>query len=168
MSMNPDKMIEDNMNLVYFTINKFYPTLIKDEDIIQCGMIGLWKAINTWDENVSKFANYACRCIGYEINNELKRRKRQKPTLSLEYCLYDSDDNTTSLGDLISGDSDVNYFDVQPFYESLSQKDREVFTLLYQGFTGKKIASELGISNQTAYKYIRRIRTLWGKFYGDD
>lgn len=168
MSMNQQKLIEDNMNLVYFTIHKFYPKMINDEDIVQCGMLGLCNAANTWDESRSNFATFACRCIGYEINNELKRRKRYSNTLSLNYCVTTPDGEVNSFGDLIAGDVDVDYFDVQPFYDSLNQKDKEVFDLLHNGYNKRELAKHLGISVKTAHLYTRRLRTLWRNYYGDN
>lgn len=166
--MNQQKLIEDNMNLVYFTIHKFYPKMISDEDIIQCGMVGLCNAANTWDESRSNFTTYACRCIGYEINNEIKRRKRQSNTVSLDNYVTSSDGEADSFGDLIAGDKDVDYFDVQPFYDSLHQKDREIFNLLREGLTNRELAKQLGVSVQTAHAYTRRLRTLWRNYYGDN
>lgn len=166
--MSQQKLIEENMNLVYFTIHKFYSNLITDEDIIQCGMVGLCKAANTWDESVSTFANYACCCISYEINNELKRRKRQKNTLSLDYPVNGTDGEVDSFGDLIAGNKDVDYFDIQPFYDQLSPREKEAFSLLYQGLSTKELAKQLVVSRQTACAYSRRLRILWRNYYGDN
>lgn len=168
MSMNQQKLIEDNMNLVYFTIHKFYPKMIADEDIIQCGMLGLCNAANTWDESRSNFTTFACRCIGYEINNEIKRRKRHSNTLSLDYCVANVDGEPDSFGNLIAGDKEIDYFDVQPFYDGLQEKDKEVFALLQNGCSNRELARQLGVSVQTAHAYTRRLRTLWRNFYGDN
>jgi len=165
--MNQQKLIEDNMNLVYFTIHKFYPKMIADEDIVQCGMLGLCNAAQTWDETRSNFTTFACRCIGYEINNELKRRKRHKNTLSLDYPVNTPDGDVDSFGSLIAGDKDVDLFDVQPFYDSLSAKDKEVFDVLRKGVTNRELAKELGVGVSTAHSYTRRLRTLWRNYYGD-
>ena len=40
------KFIEENVNLVYVIVREYYPTFIFDEDVIQCGMVGLCKAAN--------------------------------------------------------------------------------------------------------------------------
>lgn len=167
MSMNQQKLIEDNMNLVYFTIHKFYPNMIADEDIVQCGMVGLCNAAQTWDESRSNFTTFACRCIGYEINNELKRRKRHNNTLSLDYYIGNSESEVHTFGEVVAGDNDVDYFDVRPFYDSLSSKDKEIFSVLQKGVTNKELAETFGVGASTAHYYTRRIRTLWRNFYGD-
>ena len=155
------------MNLVYFIIRKFYPNLIRDEDIVQCGMLGLCKAAETWDENKSKFSNYAGCCIGYEIDKELKRRKRQINTISLDYPVKDKDGTVDSLGDFVKGDNDVDYVNVQPFYDILNPREHEVFSLLHSGLTPKEVAKQLGVSHQLVYSYMRRLKLLWRKHYGE-
>ena len=155
------------MNLVYFIIHKFYPNLIMDEDIIQCGMLGLCKAVQTWDESKSKFSNYAGCCIGYDIKNELKRRKRQINTISLEHPVKDNAMELEPLGNLIAGDSDVDYVNIQPFYETLKPREKEVFELLYKGVPIKGISDSLGISKNTVNTYKRRLQLLWRNYYGE-
>lgn len=165
--MNPQQLVEENMNLVYFIIRKYYPGLINDEDIVQIGMLGLCRAANTWDESISKFSNYAGCCIGYAINNELKARNRQIKSLSIEYPITDKNGETDTLADFIKGDNDVDYVNLQPFYDKLKPRQQEVFALLHKGLTVKEIANHFGVSTQTIYSYMRKLRTLWRKHYGD-
>ena len=165
--MNRQQLIEENMNLVYFIIRKFYPNLIRDEDIVQLGMVGLCKAANTWDESISKFANYAGRCIGYEISKELKHRKRQINPISLDYPIKDDNGEVISLVEFMVGDKDIDYVNIQPFYDKLNPREQEVFNLLHSGLTPREVATQLGVSRQTAYLYTRRLRTLWRNHYGD-
>jgi RNA polymerase sporulation-specific sigma factor len=165
--MNQQQLIEENINLVYFVIHKYYPNLIKDEDIVQLGMLALCKAANTWDESISKFSGYACRCIGYEINNELKHRKRQINTISLATPVKGDNGKTDDLSNFIVGEEDIDYVKLQPFYDKLNSKEQDVFALLHNGLTPKEIAKKLGISRTTVYFYVRRLRTLWRDYYGD-
>lgn len=74
--MNDDKLIKDNIPLVYHIINKYYPTYTKDEDIIQAGMLGLVKASKNYSNQKSKFSTYAGVCIRNEIVNELRYRQK--------------------------------------------------------------------------------------------
>ena len=167
MPMSRQSLIEDNMNLVHFVIHRYYPESIKDEDIIQCGMVGLCKAADTWDETTSKFSSYASRCIGYEINNEIKRRKRWNKTSSLDQPVEGKDNDVCSLGDLIAGDKDVDYVNVRAFHDQLKPKDQSVFALMCEGLTVAEIAERIGVSRRTAHTYTRKIRTLWRNYYGD-
>ena len=40
MPMNKNELVEKNMKLVYYIINKHYPTYSYNEDVIQEGMVG--------------------------------------------------------------------------------------------------------------------------------
>jgi RNA polymerase sigma factor (sigma-70 family) len=51
--------------LVEFTARRFFPRLRHDQDLLQCGLIGLWEATRTWS-GAGEFAAYASRCI---LNN---------------------------------------------------------------------------------------------------
>lgn len=44
-----EKMVEDNKNLVFYTIARYFPNYKTDEDVIQTGMIGLWYACQRGD-----------------------------------------------------------------------------------------------------------------------
>lgn len=81
--MDKNKLIEDNMNLVYYLISRYYPTFIKDEDLIQCGMVGLCKAANSSNAIKYKFSTYASACILNEIKSEFIRRKKYAKEESL-------------------------------------------------------------------------------------
>lgn len=82
--MNRQQLVEDNVNLVYYLIRKYYPTLINDEDIIQIGMVGLCEAAKRWDSNKSKFSTYAGSWIKNEIKHELQERASRQVEVSLE------------------------------------------------------------------------------------
>ena len=68
-------LIEENINLVNFTINNFFSWVLVDrEEIFQAGCIGLLRSIRYYNENSSNsFSTYAVTCIRREIINELKR-----------------------------------------------------------------------------------------------
>ena len=88
--MSKEKLIEDNMKLVYFIVHKYYPAFGKNEDVIQEGMVGLVKAADTWDESKSKFSTYACACILTEIRTYFKQQSKHQNVLSLDKVLPNS------------------------------------------------------------------------------
>lgn len=61
---------EKNMPLVYHIFNKYYYTLERyKQDLIQCGMLGLWKACLKFDETKqTQFSTLASKCIRNEMN----------------------------------------------------------------------------------------------------
>lgn len=162
--MNRQKLIEDNINFVYFLIHRYYPSYITDEDIVQCGMVGLCKAADSWDETRSTFSTFASRVILNEIGMEFKRRKKRIKTLSLDYPMGEEE---VTFGDMLVGESDVEYFDIDDFYNQLTPREKECFDLLKLGLKPVEIGRKLGISRQLVNYHLRLLRLRWEKVYGD-
>lgn len=154
------QLIEDNLNLVYHIVNKYYPTYIHDEDIIQCGMLGLCKAADKWDEGKSQFSTFACHCILNEIRMEFRKRAKHQNILSLDYEVDSEDGERTSFGNLIVGDEDVEYVDFGIDLGLLTEREKIVYRLSYAGMNGVEIAQKLGISPQAVGKIKRKLRGL--------
>lgn len=165
--MNVQALIEENINLVYFIVHTYYPTFSKDEDIIQTGMLALCNAANTFDESKSKFTTYASRSIRNEINLELRRRKKHRGVLSLDYEVNTNEGGRTTFGDLQVGDEDVVYVDDVRFYESLTPDEQLVFEKDQRGFSPDEIAESNGWSLQKVWKTLRTIQIKWRKFNED-
>ena len=85
------KFIEENVNLVYVIVREYYPTFIFDEDVIQCGMVGLCKAANKW-EGRGKFSSFARKIILDEIRTEFKSRAKRSTEISLESLMEEKRD----------------------------------------------------------------------------
>ena len=159
--MNRQQLIEDNMNLVHFIISKHYPTFIGDEDIAQCGMIGLCRAADTWKDDKSAFSTYASKCILNEIYDEFKRRCRHKEVWSLDYPIRNEDGETTASGDLVVGDDGVDFVDDKPFYDRLNKTEQMIVDYKKLGYTNAEIAKKLDCSVNNVTHYLRKIRRIW-------
>lgn len=166
MSMNKQQLIEENMNLVYFVINTYYPTFRADEDVIQAGMLGLCRAADTWNEELSKFSTYASRCILNHIRKELTSRKKHQGLLSLDYEV-NGEEGTIPFGDLLEGDSDIDFVDVEPIMDKLNPTEREVLSLLASGMSPNDITDKFGWSKQRTNNIMRKIRLVWRNYNGD-
>ena len=153
-----DELIQNNIGLVYSVIRKYYTTFVHDEDIISAGKLGLCKAANTWDEGITQFSTYAYTCIINEIRMELRSRAKQPETLSLEYELNDNDGNVTTYGDLIVGEFDIDYLDIDAIRELLDKREQEVLELKHIGMKSKEIGKELGIGAEQVRRIVRKIR----------
>lgn len=165
--MNQQQLVEENMNLVYFTIHKFYSYLAKDEDIIQVGMIGLCNAVKSFDESKSAFGNYAVCCIRNAINYELRKRKKQIPTLSLEYEVLDANGKADNLIDLLVGEEDIPYMDLNGFYSQLDSLEKEIYQLRQEGMSVTDVAKTLKVSRDTVYQRMRKMKLKWRNTNGD-
>lgn len=150
------------MNLVYSLVSKEYPTYTHDEDIIQCGMLGLCKSAEKWNEEKGKFSTFAWKCIRNEINAEFRRRSKQKGVLSLDYEVDGEDGERTSFGDFVVGEEDVAYVDVEFDSDSLTNRENQIFGLYKQGLTPDEIVKIVGCPKQCVWKTMRKIRILRG------
>jgi DNA-directed RNA polymerase len=159
-TLTKQKLIEDNMNLVYALVSREYPTYLRDEDIIQCGMLGLCQAAEKWDENKGKFSAFAWFCIRNEILKEFRRRAKHQGVLSLDYETV-TDGVRGSLGDTIVGDEDVLYID--DCEHQLNPLQKQILGLLKKGLPAKDIAKQLGCTRQNVQWTQRKIRILRGQ-----
>lgn len=155
--MSNQKLIEDNIKLVYHIIHKCYPSWINDEDVVQAGMLGLCKAADTWDESKSKFSTYAGACISNEIKIEFRNRKKHNGVLSLDYEMTDDRGEDVSLGELCVGEEDVEFVDLVEFNKRLTPKDREIIGLRQQGLTTAEIGKIFGCSSTTISRKLRKM-----------
>lgn len=158
-NMRNQKLIDENIELVYYIVHKHYPTFVDDEDIIQCGMLGLCKAANTWDENKSTFSTYAGKCIRNEINYEFRNRKKHQGVLSLDYEYSNDSDEDITLKDTVVGQDDVDYVDATFVYQNLNPLECEIVDCKRKGMTTIEIANQLGCSKKTVATKIRKIKS---------
>lgn len=156
--VNRRKLIEDNINLVYFVIHKNFPNYATDEDIVQVGMLGLCKAANSWNESKGTFSTFAIPSIYNTICKEFRSRNRHKPTYSLEYNYSESDDDPLTLGDMLVGDSDVDWVDIEELCSPLSERERTIVEMKRTGLTQPEIAKKLGVSQQCVSSYLRQAK----------
>lgn len=163
-----EQAIIDNEKLVYFVVNKFFPEFRGDEDIIQVGRIGLWKACANYDNSRSKFSTFATKCIYNAIKAELSDRAKELcwsgEVVSLDEPLYfNKDGNAVTLAHLIPDPSDeycaIDY-DLSFLSGKLSERDAEVFKLSVYGFSATEIGRAFGYTRAWASRIIRKAQTL--------
>ena len=162
--MEVNKLIEDNMTFVYYLVKKYYPKFLFDEDIIQCGMVGLVKAAQTWDETKTKFTPYSSFCILNEIRQEFIRRSKYSTDTSLEKNVCEH----LTLGEVLVGDQDVSEFNVDALYSRLTAKEKAVFDLKAAGYKQKEIAERIGCTQQGVSYCLGRIKTKMEECYEDN
>ena len=93
-------IMEKYKELVNMKVSKYYIIGAEKEDIIQEGMIGLYKAIKSYsDDKNASFKSFANMCIERQLITAIKTSNRQKHMplnsyLSLNTSAYDEEDNT--------------------------------------------------------------------------
>lgn len=160
--MYDKNLFESNVNLVYYIVNKYFYNFRGDDDVIQSGLIGLWKACKSYDPDKSKFATYASKCILNQIR--LYFRHESKYTNNVSVSL---DENITISND---GDEVCRYDlleDLVAIYcmddFELTHKETQVLHLKSKGYTDLEISKKLNLSQpyvsrikNSAYKKIKK------------
>ncbi len=147
------------------------------EDVIQEGMIGLYKAIRSFcaDKNAS-FQTYAEICISREIISAIRKAARLKhsplnTSISLSTPVGD-EDGTLEEALAVSGslDTEAEFMENDMFLNLLENKDRifsrmehEVLQKLTEGKSYHQIGEELGKDYKAIDNAIQRIKRKIGK-----
>ena len=170
LTKNINDLISENKNLIYFVINKSFKQYLSNDDIIQEGYIGLWKAIKTYD-NSSSFSTYAIKCIYNNILMYIRDHisKFHNNILSLDYLYNDEKEETE--GDLyncikveeeyIKLKIDLLY---KPFIKTLSEKEQKILYYNFLGYSQTKIGEKLNCSQKIICMYLSNIRKKLKKY----
>jgi len=167
-------LIEKYQELVNMKVGKYFIIGAEKEDIIQEGMIGLFKAIKNFDiDKQNSFKTFANLCIERQLITAIKTSNRQKHMplnsyLSLNTSAYD-DDNNTSLLEVFnsnSGEDPLDTITKKEYYrlvesaidKSLSSFEKEVLKRFVQGESYISIAEKLNAPVKSIDNAIQRIR----------
>lgn len=150
------------------------------EDIVQEGMIGLYKAIRDFrDDKLSSFRAFAELCITRQIITAIKTATRQKHIplnsyVSLNKPIYDEDSDRTLL-DVISCSrvtdpeelviNDEDFGDIEEkMGEILSDLEWQVLTAYLDGKSYQEIAAELDRHVKSIDNALQRVKRKLEKY----
>ena len=146
------------------------------EDLIQEGMLGLYKAVRDYrDDRLASFRSFAELCITRQIITAIKTATRQKHVPLNGYLSFSqspndaSDDGDCSLADVLPGPTThdpVNQVISAEEVESLmvcltsmlSDLEGRVLRLYLHGLSYERIAGELGCDCKTVDNALQRIK----------
>ncbi|MFD1414784.1 RNA polymerase sporulation sigma factor SigH [Oceanobacillus jeddahense] len=154
-----DLLIHRYLNFVRLKARTYFLVGADKEDIIQEGMIGLYKAIRDFDmEQPTPFKAFAELCVTRQIITAIKTATRQKHLplnsyVSLDKPIYEEESDRTLL-DIISSPEDSDpeemlinreEFGAMEFKlsELLSGLEKQVLQLYLDGCTYQEIAEQL-------------------------
>ena len=162
-----DQMISDNENLVMYTISRYFPTFLYDDDIRQLGYIGLWKACEKYDASLNtKFGSYAVKAIRGEIIKYLRSLQTQMrgtkvPNISLSEPMFDGGE---SLEDHISAGT-LGWIDTEGFYNALTDRQKLIVRRrIIDKATYQEIGDEIGISRERVRQEVVRIKQKFDEY----
>ncbi|BCJ87356.1 RNA polymerase sigma-H factor [Effusibacillus dendaii] len=144
------------------------------EDIVQEGMIGLYKSIRDFrDEKLTSFKSFAELCITRQIITAIKTATRQKHIplnsyVSLDKPIYDEDSDRTLL-DVICGSkvsdpeelliNQEEFVDIEiKMGEILSELERQVLMLYLDGRSYQEIAVDLNRHVKSIDNALQRVK----------
>lgn len=157
-----DSLLSIHKHLVVSISRKYYLMGGDKEDLIQEGMIGLFKAITTFD--ISKndnFTAYAVKIIEREIITAIRRANTSGQQLLSESILLDNEeeitDNASPESDVISEENTIEL--TQEINDKLSPLERSVVQLYLKGYNYMDIAGILNKSGKSIDNALTRIKT---------
>lgn len=175
-----DFIIEKYKNFVKSKARTYFLIGADKEDIIQEGMIGLYKAIRDYDvEKSASFRSFAEICITRQIITAIKTATRQKHIplnsyISLNKPAYD-DDTERMMIDMIAESENLNPEEImisrerfssilEKMSEVLSNYEWKVLKLFLDGKSYCEIAKKLSKSEKSIDNALQRIKKKVEKY----
>ena len=168
-------LLDKYKDLVNSKVGKYFIIGAEREDIIQEGMIGLYKAIRGFDHcKQNTFKTFANLCIERQLITAIKSSNRQKHMplnsyLSLNTSAYDYDEDGTELIETFEVDTiedpletimkKESFDEIQKtMHKSLSKFEEQVLDRYIQGESYEIIAKRLDTPVKSVDNAIQRIR----------
>lgn len=167
-------LLKKYKELVNMKVSKYFMIGAEKEDIVQEGMIGLFKAIKCFNlEKQNSFKSFANLCIERQLITAIKSSNRQKHQplnsyLSLNISAYD-DENDTSLLEIFNSnfiEDPLETITKKEYYQNVEDKidktlsdfEKQVLCRFAKGESYVKIAEKLDAPVKSVDNAIQRIR----------
>ena len=159
--------------IVDIKVNKYFIIGAEREDIVQEGMIGLYKAIKSFNiDKDSSFKSFANLCVERQLITAIKTSNRQKHmplnnSISLNINAYDDDDtemmelfNSKTAEDPLDTITKKEYYKIigTKIDENLSAFEKQVLNRFAKGESYVQIAKQLDAPIKSVDNAIQRIR----------
>lgn len=167
-------LLHKYQKLVYIWTRPYFLQGAEDDDLLQEGMIGLFKAIRDFTPGSSSFWSFAKLCITRNIISAIKGSTRQKHIplnsyTSLHQPIYDVEGDRTLMEVLTNSkvdDPETLVIDRERLHhtqryikEVLSEFEYRVFRLYINGLSYKEMADRLGTHTKSIDNALCRIKT---------
>jgi len=169
-----DCLIQRYNETVTMKANRFFMVGAEKEDMIQEGMIGLYKAVKSFDtDKQNSFKTFANMCIERQLITAVKNSNRQKhiplnSSISLNAAAYDDNEDMDKMDVLdvktLNDPSDIiadkEYFESMEnkIKENLSEFELQVLHEYEKGKSYAAIAEKLNAKIKSVDTAIQRIR----------
>jgi len=176
-----ETLIRNYSGIVYKKARAYFMAGADAEDVVQEGMIGLLKAVRSYDaEKNATFGTYAERCVTNQIISAIRSadRIKHKPlntSVSLNRPVaQDTAQGTADAAEITLGDTlrtdpadspdemliikDVAYYILNNGDNIFSDLEMQVLNEYIKGFTSGQIAERLGKSSKSVDNALQRTR----------
>ena len=157
----------------YYRKSKMYK--LEYEDLVQEGYIGLFQALDNYDENTCLFYTFASLCIKREMERLIKSFSRAKHTplndaISMNVPLNKGNDliieDILESKDNVEQDviSNITCLDIMNLKYDMDFEMAAVFELKTNKFTSSEISTLLDLPRKKVENYIIKIRKIVNKY----
>lgn len=170
-----DFLIDKYKSLVNSKVSKYYIIGAEKEDIVQEGLIGLYKAVKNFDaEKQNSFKTFANLCVERQLITAIKTSNRQKHLplnsyLSLNQNAFEGEDSDTELLEVFNSNTIEDPLETitkKEYYTKvenaidrmLSDFEKKVLTRYIKGESYTEIAEKLDAPVKSVDNAIQRIR----------
>lgn len=153
--------------LLEFHIKNLDPHPSLYDDLFQEGLIGLLKAVRSYDGKSSSFATFASLCVKNSIISGVRKFSKQtSKTVILPEILPDQETVAPSAEDILLDNVRVRML-YNKVYDALSEYERTVFDMYLSDMSYENIAFVTGKSVKSATNAVFRIRQKLKQIVGN-
>lgn len=156
-------LFENNKNLVGWVFKKHFSQYRSfEEDLMQEGFLGLWKACISFDPNRSiKFSTYAVVGIRFAMKNyKEKFICKSERTMSID-CSFDECEDFGFLNILHSDPEDLSTIHLLERAMLQMAEKRSVVEKSLEGFTQKEISKQANISQTQVCRILHKFKKIF-------
>ena len=158
----------------FYDLNRY---LIDTDDIISEAQIGLWKAIDKYNNQVSRFATFASVVISNEVGMYIRKHKKHK-YFKTDNSYYDEDGKEFTIFDFMEDqsantdeiiDGKFNNELLREILHNLNEKEKElIISYYFKEMKQAEISKALNISQSMISRKIKRLNAKIKKIYGGE
>lgn len=162
------RLAADNVRLVTYTMNRYFPNSIPPsewDDFVSIGYIALCRAAMLFNPDVGEFSTYAVNAIRKAIQREFKYRYREKRKHDTLVSLDEEFADDMSLSNIVTDDSpSVELMaSLHIAMDDLKPLDRWILEQSLEGRLQQEIGNDIGFSRQRVNQRIKKIRAMLDK-----
>jgi RNA polymerase sigma factor (sigma-70 family) len=170
MLADEEKLIEENLNLIYYVLKKYGK--LYDEDLFQNCAIAMLRGLRTWDKSKQlQLSTYLVICMVNEIRlqKRIEGYKKNIPKVSLNNALYDDDRLTLESLICVEDDFSDDLIDkllVDRLLSRLTEDEKMYIKMHYfEGLTYDQIGKKVYMTRQGVQYRIKQALKKMKEFY---